>query len=328
MLPPAVREYLDSHRDELLSRLFELLRIPSIANDKSQPDQCRRAAEWLGRQFRSLGLKAEIVPTAGKPAVLAESAARPDAPTLLIYCHYDVQPAEPLDQWQSPPFEPVVRDGRIHARGACDDKGPLAAYLMALEAWQRAGGGVPVNVKFFIEGEEEIGSPNVEAFLVEHRDRLAADAAVVPDTSFFARDIPSVTYGLRGLAYFEVTFQGPSSDVHSGLHGGAVANPIHALAKMLAAVHDADGRVTIDGFYDDVLCASDEERRAWRELPFDEAAYAASLGVDVLSAGERGLDVLERLWTRPTTDCNGIVGGYTAAGAKTIIPSRATAKVS
>jgi acetylornithine deacetylase/succinyl-diaminopimelate desuccinylase-like protein len=328
MVPGAVREYLHSRRDELLSRLFELLRIPSVANDQSKPDQCRRAAKWLAAQMKSIGLKARVLPTEGKPAVVAEAKARKGAPTLLVYCHYDVQPAEPLSEWTSAPFEPVVRDGYVYARGASDDKGPLMAYLAAVEAWIRAGGGLPINVKFLVEGEEEIGSPNVETFLLEHGGRLAADAAVVPDVSFFAKDLPSITYGLRGLAYFEVAFVGAASDVHSGEHGGALANPVHALSKLIAAMHDDNGRVTIDGFYDDVLEVTEAERRAWRKLPFDEAAYAASLGVDCLSGGEKGIGVLERIWARPTVDCNGVVGGYTAAGSKTIIPSKASAKVS
>ncbi len=328
MLPGVITEYLESHRDRQLAKLFELLRIPSIANDASLPDQCLRAAEWLVEHIRSLGLDAEVVPSAGKPAVLAEARVGEDLPTLLVYCHYDVQPPEPLDEWESEPFEPVVRDGNIYARGASDDKGPLMAYLAAVEAWQKAGGGLPVNVKFFIEGEEEIGSPNVEPFLTEHRDRLSADTAAVADTWFFAKDTPSITYGLRGLAYFEVTFTGASSDVHSGMHGGALANPVHALSRMISNLHDSDGRVTIGGFYDDVSGATDEELQAWSKLPFDEAKYAASLGVDTLSGGEKGRGVLERLWARPTVDCNGIIGGYTGEGSKTIIPSTASAKVS
>jgi len=328
MLPDAVARYIRSNRDKLLSQLCELLRIRSISNDASQDDQCTRAAEWLARCAEAVGMRAEIVPTAGKPAVIAAAEAGPDSPTLLVYCHYDVQPPDPLEEWSSPPFEPTVRDGRLYARGACDDKGPLMAYLMAVEAWQQAGRRLPVNVKFFIEGEEEIGSPNVEAFVLEHREKLRADAVVVPDTSFFASDVPSVTYGLRGLAYFEVTMTGALRDVHSGLYGGAVGNPVHALAALVAAMHDADGRLTLEGFYDDVLEITDEERRAWAKLPFDEADYAAAAGVGRLSGGERGFSVLERLWARPSADCNGIVGGYVGPGAKTIIPSRASAKIS
>ena len=327
MLPGAVREYIESHAGELLSRLCELLRIPGVANETPPDDHCRRAAEWLAAHMKSIGLASAVVPTAGKPAVLAEARAGADSPTLLVYCHYDVQPPDPLAEWKSHPFEPVVRDGYVYARGASDDKGPLMAYLLAVEAYLRAGG-LPVNVKFFVEGEEEIGSPNAEPFLVEHRGRLAADAAVVADTSFFARGVPSITYGLRGLAYFEVALSRPASDVHSGTHGGAVANPIHALAQLIAAMHDEAGRVTIDAFYDDVLPTTDEERKAWGKLPFDEAAYAASLGIERLAGGESGLGVLERIWARPTADCNGIFGGYTGLGSKTIIPARASAKVS
>ena len=329
MLPEAVSDYLESHWDHHLDGLLEFLRFPSVANDRSTPDPCARCAAWLAGRIQSLGLPAEVIPTAGKPAVLAgDLSAGEGRPTLLAYAHYDVQPPDPLDQWESDPFEPAIRDGAIHARGASDDKGPLWAILMAVEAWRQAGGGLPVNLKLFFEGEEEVGSPNVEAFLEAYRDRLGADAAVVADSLFFARDLPSITYGLRGICYFEVTFSGPGRDLHSGSHGGPVANPAMALAAMVAALHDSDGRVTIDGFYDDVEPVTDAERQAWAGLPFDERKYAASLGVSGFAGGERGLPVLERLWGRPTVECNGIHGGYTGPGSKTIIPASASAKIS
>jgi len=328
MLPPAVRDYLRDHRREHLEALFELLRFPSIANVHSDDDPLLRCAEWLARRLEGLGLAAEILPTAGRPCVFAEARVDPAAPTLLVYGHYDVQPPEPLERWDSPPFEPIVRGGCIYARGANDDKGQLFAHLMAVEAWQRAGGGLPVNLKVLAEGEEEIGSPNIEAFFAAEADRLRADAAVISDSEFFAPGLPSITYALRGLVYVEVEMAGPACDLHSGLHGGVVANPANALARLVGALHDEAGRVTLEGYYDDVVPLGDAERRRWAALPFDEAAYAAGLGVEALGGGERGYTVLERRWARPTLDCNGIVAGHTAAGAKTIIPASARAKLS
>jgi acetylornithine deacetylase/succinyl-diaminopimelate desuccinylase-like protein len=328
MLPKSVVDYLEQHREAHLARLMELLRFASVANAPGEPDQCRLCAEWLLERLEELGIPGEIHPTEGRPNVLASVRADEAAPTLLVYGHYDVQPPDPLDQWRTEPFEPVVRDGCLTARGASDDKGQLFAHLMAIEAWQRAGGGLPVNLKLFFEGEEEIGSPRLEPFLTAHADALSADAAVISDSEFFADGVPSITYALRGLAYVEVTLRGPAADVHSGLHGGAVTNPVNALAELVGRMHDADGRVTLDGFYDDVRVLSDEERTEWGKLPFDEAEYARSLGVDGLGAGERGYTVLERRWARPTLDCNGIVGGYTGQGSKTIIPAEASAKIS
>ena len=326
MLPTTVTDYLEKHRTQHLERLEELLRIPSIAN--VDDGACARAAEWLARRLESLGLRAELAGPAGRPNVLAEAHVRDDAPTLLIYGHYDVQPPDPLALWQTGPFDPVVRDGCLFARGSDDNKGQLFAQLMAIEAWTRAGGGPPVNLKVFLEGEEEIGSPSLEAFVAAHAERLAADAAVISDSGFFARGTASITYALRGLVYFEITARGPAADVHSGQHGGALANPINVLARLVAAMHDENGRITLPGFYDDVLEVGEQERRAWAVLPFDEGDYARSLGVDALSGGERGFSVLERRWARPTLDANGVVGGYTAAGSKTIIPAEARVKIS
>ncbi len=326
MLPTSVQEYLKSHRQEHLEKLFELLRIESIAN--RDDDGCDRAAQWLARHLSAIGLDARVAATAGKPCVLAEGHAGDDKPTVLIYGHYDVQPPEPLESWESPPFEPTVRDGAIYARGANDDKGQLFTHLMALEAFVKAGGGLPVNVKLLLEGEEEIGSPTLEPFLEAHKDQLSADAAVISDSAFFAEGVPSITYALRGLAYVELIVRGPTRDLHSGLYGGAVANPANALARMVGLMHDDAGRVTIPGFYDDVRPLGDDERLAWDELPFDEVALAHEAGVKTLAGGELGLPVLERMWARPTLDCNGIVGGYTEKGSKTIIPAEATAKIS
>jgi acetylornithine deacetylase/succinyl-diaminopimelate desuccinylase-like protein len=329
MLPQPIRDYLLARREEHLAALKEFLSIPSLVNDApGSAAAARQASDWLAGRLASLGLDSAVLETPGRPVVLALSRPIPGRPTLMIYGHYDVQPSEPLERWTSPPFRPQVRDGCVYARGACDDKGQLFAHLMAVEAWQRAGGGLPLNVKFFIEGQEEIGSPGMESFMADHKDELAADAVVISDSEFFADGVPSITYALRGLVLVELTVTGPAHDVHSGIHGGAVSNPVNVLAEMIAGLHDADGRVTIPGFYDDVLNLSDQERREWQALPFDPAAYAASLGVAELGGGERGLAALERRWSRPTLDCNGIIGGYTGPGGKTIIPSRASAKVS
>ncbi|MCD6365453.1 MAG: dipeptidase [Planctomycetes bacterium] len=327
-LAASVRNYLQANRRKHLGQLFELLRIPSIANVSGDDDACGQCAEWLARHMEGIGLEARLVATSGKPVVLAKSEILPDRPTLLLYGHYDVQPGDPIEQWTSAPFEPTERDGAIYARGADDNKGQTFAHLMAVEAWQNAGGGLPVNLKIIIEGEEEIGSPNMEAFLTEHAAELSADTAVISDSEFFAPSVPSITYSLRGLVYVELTVCGAADDLHSGTHGGAVANPLNALAKMIAAMHDDTGRVTIPGFYDDVTDLSKAEREAWRRLPFDEASYAASLGLETLGGGERGFTVLERRWARPTLDCHGIVGGYIEPGAKTVIPAEATAKIS
>jgi len=326
MVPKRIGGYLESHRRKHLEKLLELLRIPSIANNDDE--HCDRAAEWLATHLEDLGLDARIADADGKPNVLASLRASDEAPTLLIYGHYDVQPPDPLELWRSPPFEPEVRDGWIYARGANDDKGQLFAHMMAIEAYQRGGDGCPVNIKFFIEGEEEIGSPNLESFVASHKDELSADHAVVSDSAFFADGLPSIVYSLRGLLYLELTLRGASRDVHSGLYGGLVANPTNALGRMIAAMHDRNGRVTIPGFYDDVLPLDDAERRAWAELPFDEARTAADLGLNVLAGGENGIAPLERNWARPTLDCNGIVGGYAGPGAKTVIPAEAGAKIS
>jgi len=330
MLPKEVSEYLQAHRDEQLDQLLELLRFASISSQPARRGECLACAEHLAGHLRELGFSVELRPWRSHPVLLAHSqasmAAEP-ARTVLIYGHYDVQPPDPLEEWTTPPFEPVVRDGAVYARGASDDKGQLFAHIKAVEAYIRTLGKLPVNVIFFAEGEEEIGSPELESFVRDNAQDLRADCAVVSDLDFFADGLPTITYGLRGLVYLELTLRGPSSDLHSGVHGGAVVNPLNALARMLAGMHDAEGRVTLPGFYDDVIELTDEERRAWARLPFDEAAYARALGTEPV-AGERGRDLLERRWARPTLECNGIVGGYQGQGAKTVIPSSATAKIS
>ena len=326
MLPQVVKQYLDSHRQQNLDKFFELVRIPSIANRND--GNCLKAAQWLVKFLTDLGVRAKIVQSGGQPVVLGEAHASPSAPTVLIYGHYDVQPPEPLELWETAPFEPVVRDGAIYARGANDDKGQMFTHLMALEAYVRTGTPLPVNITFLIEGEEENGSPTLEEFIRTHAAQLKADATLVSDSEFFAPGVPAITYALRGVSHYELSVEEADHDVHSGLNGGALRNPLHAVAEMIASLHDADGRITIEGFYDNVLPLSTAERESWKKLPFDEPEYARSLGVDFLGGGEKGFTVLERLWARPTLDINGMIGGYTGPGGKTIIPARASAKIS
>ncbi|MBN1553610.1 MAG: dipeptidase [Phycisphaerae bacterium] len=327
MLNPDIKAYLKDHREEHLSTLCEMLRFASISavND---PDGCRPCAEWIAEHLRRLGLTAEVLPTDGQPCVFGELHVSDDAPTLLIYCHYDVQPPDPLDEWITPPFDPRVRDGWLYARGASDDKGQLMMHLAAIDAYRKTGGGVPINLKLLVEGEEEVGSPNIEPFLVKHKDRLQADALVISDVGFFADGCPSIMYALRGLCAFDVTYHGPNRDVHSGLEGGVITNPLNALARLTAAFHNDDGSVAIPGFYDDVIPVSEAERESWNSLPHDDEARAKSLGLEHLAGGERGYHTLERNWVRPTLECNGLSGGYAGPGAKTVIPAKATGKFS
>lgn len=329
MLPTAVVRYLESHRKKHLASLMEFIRFPSVASALERADDCRLTARWLVKYLRSKGMKARAIDVpGGRPNVLAELVVDKKKPTLLIYGHYDVQPAEPLNLWRTDPFEPVIRNGSIYARGASDDKGQVFAHLMAVEAWQNTEEGLPVNIKVFIEGEEEIGSPRVEPFVRKYADELSADAAVVSDSEFLTVDLPALTYAYRGMVCLELTIEGASHDCHSGLNGGAVANPVNALARLIAKMHDDRGRVTLPGFYDDVMPLSDTERRAWKKLPFNEKAYAHSLGLKALCGGEKGLPVMERRWARPTLDCTGIKGGHIAEGPKTIIPAKASVKLS
>ncbi len=326
MLPKAVTQYLQANRQKHLDKLFELLRIESVSN--LSDGSCAAAADWLKDYLTGIGMNCRVVSTAGHPLVMGSIHRSDDAPTLLIYGHYDVQPPDPLDQWLSPPFEPEVRDGWIFARGADDDKGQLFANVMAIEAWQAAGG-PPINVKVLFEGEEELASPSLEAMIGDLTDDLAADALLISDSAFYSESEPSITYALRGIVFVELTLTGPNCDLHSGVYGGVVANPVNALARMIAKMQDDDGKITLPGFYDDVLDISDLEREAWAKLDFDEQAYAARIGLDAVAGGERDdFSPLERNWARPTLDCNGIVGGFIEQGAKTIIPSRASAKIS
>ncbi len=320
--------YLERELPRFREELFEFLRIPSVSAREENRADTARAARWLHEQLLEIGLEAEVAPTAGHPVVVGQwMEAGPSAPTILVYGHYDVQPPEPMEEWTTPPFEPGVRDGRIYARGATDDKGQLFLHLKALECFLATDGRLPVNLVALFEGEEEVGSPNLLPFVEERRERLTADAVVISDSNMFAPGLPSLLFSLRGLAYFEITVQGPTGDLHSGSFGGAVENPANALARILASLHDEGGRIAIDGFYDDVVEWDQGTREALGALPFDEEEYRASLGVAALG-GEKGYTPLERTWIRPSCDVNGIVGGYTGEGAKTVLPSRARAKVS
>ncbi len=323
-----VDTYLESHRAAFEDQLHALLRIPSVSAQPDHNADTRRAAEFLIDDFRGMGLDVELVETAGHPIVYAESLRAPGKPTLLVYGHYDVQPPEPLEPWDSPPFEPIVRDGNIVARGATDDKGQMLTHLKAAEAWIQGAGSLPINLKFLIEGEEEVGSRNLETFLDQNRARLACDYAVISDTSQYAPEMPAITYGLRGLAYFEVTVHGPQQDLHSGLYGGAVGNPAAALARILAGLHNDRGRITLPEFYDSVVPLQDWERDQFAALPFDEDEYKRYLGVDALVGGESDYRPLERVWARPTCDINGLTSGYQGPGPKTVLPRMASAKVS
>ena len=319
--------YARDHAARFVGELKDWLRIPSISTDSTYAPETRRAAEWVAGNLRSAGVdRVDVMDTDGHPVVLAEHKVSDEAPTVLVYGHYDVQPPDPLDLWDQDPFEPVEVDGDLVARGAADDKGQAFMHVKAAEAWL-ASGGPPVNLKILLEGEEEIGSKHLPAFLEAHRERLSADVVLVSDTSLFAPGVPSIAYSLRGLAYVEVELTGPSKDLHSGVYGGAVENPINALAAMIADLHDDDHRVTIDGFYDNVRDLTAEEREAYRQLPFDEAGWKAEVGVEA-TRQEGDYSILEGTSGRPTLDVNGIWGGYTGEGAKTVLPSKATAKIS
>jgi succinyl-diaminopimelate desuccinylase len=322
-----VLAFVDQQRQQFQADLAELLRIPSVSADPAFAGDVRRAADWVRSHLANLGLKAELVETGGHPIVYAESPPLPGKPIALVYGHYDVQPPDPLDEWTTPPFEPTVRDGKVFARGATDDKGQMLTHVKAVQSWLASAGELPLQVKMIIEGEEEVGSEHLETFLKENAQRLACDCVVISDTSQFAPGVPAITYGLRGIAYYELKLTGPKQDLHSGVFGGGVANPAIALVEMLAGLIDADGRITISGFYDDVVPLTDAERAEFAALPFDETAFREQLGVESL-AGEAGFSTLERRWARPTFDVNGLTSGYQGEGAKTVLPARASAKFS
>lgn len=322
----SVSDYIDQNGNRFVEELKELLRIPTVSADPTCKPHLQRGAEFVHRQFTSLGFQSEIVPTAGHPIVYAESPKTPGAPTVMVYGHYDVQPADPLELWTTPPFEPTLRDGCLYARGATDDKGQFFTHIKSAEAWLQTVGKLPVNLKYVIEGEEEVGSRNLEDFLNASKDRLKSDLAVVSDTSQYAPNQPAITYGLRGILAVEITVTGPKKDLHSGVFGGSVANPATGLARMITSLHDEQGRIQIPGFYDDVVALSDAERRQFRELGFDENAFKQELGVAEVF-GESGYSTNERRWARPTCEVNGLFSGYTGVGPKTIVPSKATVKI-
>jgi acetylornithine deacetylase/succinyl-diaminopimelate desuccinylase-like protein len=322
----AVDEFLTQHSARFLEELKTFLRIPSVSAVSAHQPDVRRAAEWVRDQLFSAGVKAELVETKGNPIVYGEWLNAPGAPTALVYGHYDVQPPDPLDEWKTPPFEPEVRDGKIYARGATDDKGQMFTHIKSVEAWLKSEKKLPINLKFVIEGEEEVGSDNLDRFLEERKQQLKCDVAVVSDTSQYAPGIPAITYGLRGIVACEVTLHGPKQDLHSGVFGGSVANPCNVLAKLLGKLHDDEGRIQVPGFYDDVIELSPEERKQWAALPFNEAEYLRELGSPAVF-GEAGFSTLERRWARPTCDVNGLTGGYQGEGPKTIVPARASAKI-
>lgn len=321
-------DYIEDRHDQFLEELKEYLRIPSVSTDSIHKADVNRCANWLADHLRSIGIENTVVEeTAGHPIVYAERIEDPAKPTYLLYGHYDVQPPDPLELWDSPPFEPTIRDGKIFARGATDDKGQVFCHLKAIEAHLATNGSLPVNLKLLIEGEEEVGSPSLEPWVHAQKDRLACDAVIISDSSMYGRGLPAIMYGLRGLAYFEIKVTGPSHDLHSGLYGGAVPNPINVLAKMIASLHDENGRITIPGFYDKVRALEPSEREEFASLPFSEEEFLNETGAKA-TAGEAGYTSIERTTARPTLDCNGIWGGFTGQGAKTVLPSHASAKFS
>ena len=319
--------HLAANRDRSLAELFEFLRIPSVSARSEHNADTLRTAEWFAASLKSIGLKATIHPTKGHPIVVGEWRGALGAQTVLVYGHYDVQPAEPLELWDSPPFEPTVRDGKIFARGSVDDKGQLFLHIKALEAHLATRGSLPVNVIVLAEGEEEVGSENLEAFIEANKKLLAADAVVISDSAMFAPGLPSILSSLRGLAYFQIDVQGPATDLHSGSYGGAVMNPAMALARILATMHDADGHIAIPGFYDKVRDWGEAARKEIKALPFEDNGFREETGSPELF-GEQGYSTLERVWMRPTCEVNGLLSGYTGEGAKTVLPAKAMAKVS
>ena len=319
--------YLETNKQRFLDELLELLRIPSVSADSQFKDDVRRAAEFVRDKLTAAGLdKATLYETPGHPVVYAEKMVNSNLPTVLVYGHYDVQPADPYELWESPPFEPTIRNERIYARGACDDKGQFYMHVKAIEAMM-ATDGLPCNVKVMIEGEEEIGSDHLGTFVVQNRDMLKADVILISDTSILSNETPSLETGLRGLSYVEVQVTGANRDLHSGVYGGGVANPINVLCNMIASLHDEQGRIAIPGFYDNVIDLSSGDRAELAKAPFDLDEYKRDLSInDVL--GEAGYSTMERTSIRPTLDVNGIWGGYTGEGAKTVLPSKASAKIS
>lgn len=322
-----IKSYIDQNKDRFISELMDLLRIPSVSADSKYKSDVARTAEFVKNSLEKAGAdKVEICPTPGHPIVYAEKIINPSLPTVLVYGHYDVQPPDPLDLWESPPFEPVIKDGKIVARGSCDDKGQVYMHVKAFELMMK-NNSLPCNVKFMIEGEEEVGSSHLGEWIRSNKERLKGDVILISDTSIIANDIPSIDVGLRGLSYVEVEVTGPNRDLHSGVYGGAVANPIQILCEMITKMKDENNHITIPGFYDDVKVLSDAERKELNSAPFDLNEYKKDLDIADIH-GEKGYTTLERTGIRPTFELNGIWGGYTGEGAKTVLPSKAYAKIS
>lgn len=324
-----VLSYIDTNKSRFENELFDLLRIPSISTDTSKTADVKRAAEFLLAQLHAMELEhVQLFPTKRHPIVYGEyTKAGKDKPTVLVYGHYDVQPPDPLELWESEPFNPTVKDGKVYARGSADDKGQAYIHVKSIESLLKTTGELPVNIKLILEGEEEIGSPNLVPFLTEHKEMLKCDMVLISDTSMFAKNVPSITYGLRGLAFMEMEVVGPKRDLHSGIYGGGVQNPLNVLCEIIAKLKDENGKIQIPGFYDKVRELTPEERKAYEILPFDEEEYKRDLDIDAVH-GEAGFSTLERVSARPTLDVNGIWGGYQGEGAKTVLPSKAGAKVS
>ena len=323
-----VIDFINVNRERYLDELKAFLAIPSISALPQHAGDVKRCADWCADEMRRIGLQnVKLVDTPGNPVVYGDWLGAPDAPTLLFYGHYDVQPVDPLELWESPPFEATVRDGEIYARGSADDKGQVFMHFKAVEAHLKQNGKLPLNIKMILEGEEEVGSVNLDNFIRDHKSELGADVVVISDSPMFARGVPSICYGLRGLVYFQIDLRGSSTDLHSGSFGGAVVNPAFALSQILAQMKDRSGRIKIPGFYDDVVALQDEERQAWASLPFNEKSYRKDFGIPKVF-GETGYSTLERTWARPTFEVNGLLSGFTGEGAKTVLPAVAMAKVS
>ena len=321
-------DFINVHREQYLDELKALLAIPSISALPEHAGDVRRCADWCADEMRRIGLQnVRLIDTPGNPVVYGDWLGAPGAPTILFYGHYDVQPVDPLNLWESPPFEATIRDGEIYARGSADDKGQVFMHFKAVEAHMKQNGCLPVNMKFILEGEEEVGSVNLDNFVHAHKSDLHADVVVISDSGMFARGVPSMCYGLRGLVYFQLDLRGSSTDLHSGSFGGAVANPAFVLAQVIAQMKDRGGRIRIPGFYDDVRPLQDEERQAWGQLPFNEKQYKKDFGIPKLF-GETDYTTLERTWARPTFEVNGLLSGFTGEGAKTVLPAISMAKVS
>jgi acetylornithine deacetylase/succinyl-diaminopimelate desuccinylase-like protein len=323
-----VIDFININRERYLDELKAFLAIPSISALPQHAGDVKRCAEWCADEMRRIGLQnVRLIDTPGNPVVYGDWLGAAGAPTILFYGHYDVQPVDPLELWQSPPFEATIRDGEIYARGSADDKGQVFMHFKAIEAHLKQSGTLPVNIKIILEGEEEVGSVNLDNFIRDHRSELGADVVVISDSPMFARGVPSICYGLRGLVYFQIDLRGSSTDLHSGSFGGAVSNPAFVLAQVLSQMKDRSGRVKVPGFYDDVVALQDEERKAWAALPFNEKQYKKDFGIPKV-AGETGYTTLERTWARPTFEVNGLLSGFTGEGAKTVLPAVAMAKVS